>query len=434
MSGHRSHHHVTEPTIKIPLIRGWIIWLVATLFVVYQLTLQTSYGSISKELSSSMELTASQCALLAACFLFTYGIMQLPAGLLLDRTNPRWTLSITALLCGLFTLWFSMSSSFASLMISRSLMGAAAAFAFPGAGLISRRWIRPAQFAMAMGMIDLLFSGGAVFGNAGVSELLKSMPWQQIMMWLAAAGGIIAILILIMVSPEPRGSDLGSASDRIKLKTALKELLSSRQALLGMLFYAGMCGTLFGFYGLWDIPLQEAFGFSKDDASMLNSWLFIGLGIGAFGSGIIADLWGRRKPLLVIGSLGGTMTVALILFAPIAPYSWVMLTLLLNGILLGVSILIFPLVCESLPKGYAAAAIGLVNFAGCVAGGLLQLAPSFFIDEHKFHDLTRYQMNLVIFLAAMVMAVVAAFLLHDTRPGWDNAVHPDNENLDPLPE
>ena len=411
-----------------------MIWLIATLFVVYQLTLQTGYGSIEPDLRDSMGLTTTSSGILAACFLFTYGLMQLPAGLLLDRTNPRWTLSITAMLCAVFTLWFSMSSTFTGLMISRSLMGATAAFAFPGAGLISRRWIHPAQFAMAMGMIDLMFAGGAVFGNAGISEMLKSMPWQTIMMWLAAAGGVISILILFLVSPEPRGSDLGSAGDKINLRSALKELLTSRQALLGMMFYAGMCGTMFGFYGLWDIPLQEAFGFDKDDASMLNSWLFIGLGIGAFGSGIIADLWGRRKPLLIIGSLGGSITVGIVLFAPVVPYNWVVATLLLNGILLGVSILIFPLVCESLPKGYAAAAIGLVNFAGCVSGGILQLIPSFFIDETRKQDVSIYQMNLVIFLAAMVMATVAAFMLHDTRPGWDNAVHPDNEKLDPLPE
>ena len=296
---------MTTPLIKIPLIRGWIIWLVATLFVVYQLTLQTGYGSIEPQLRESAELSATASGILAACFLLTYRIMQLPAGLLLDRSNPRWTLSITALLCGLFTLWFSMSSTFIGLMISRSLMGATAAFAFPGAGLISRRWIRPAQFAMAMGMIDLLFAGGAVFGNAGISQLLKWMPWEQIMMWLAAGGGLIAVLIMMLVRPEPRGSDLASAGDRITLVAAIRELLSSRQALLGMMFYAGMCGTMFGFYGLWNVPLQEAFGFDKNDASMLNSWLFIGLGIGAFGSGLLADIWGRRKPLLVIGSLGG---------------------------------------------------------------------------------------------------------------------------------
>jgi MFS family permease len=169
-------------------------------------------------------------------------------------------------------------------------------------------------------------------------------------------------------------------------------------------------------------------------AVTLNSILFAGLGIGAILSGIIADLWRRRKPLLVIGSLGGSCCVAFILFAPAGSYLGAIITLFITGLLLGTSVIVFTSVCETLPKGYSAAAIGIVNAVGCLAGGLLQFIPSLFVDGSRIQALSVYQKTLTIFLLVMIAATVAAFLLHETRPGWENAVTPDNDRLDPLPD
>ena len=425
---------VSEAQGNPPAIRGWIIWSIATLFVVYQLTLQTGYGAIEDSVAKSVGASAAASSLLAASFLFAYSIMQLPAGLLLDRGNPRRLLFISVLACALATFAFGQFDTYPALLASRACMGAAAAFAFPGAGLVARRWVRPSQFALAMGLVDVSFGAGAVFGNAGLEALLQSMDWQELMTWLAIGGGVLAVLIALFIRSAPRGSDLVQAAERIHLFQACRTLLGARQVRLAMIFYAGMCGTIFGLYGFWDIKLQQAFGFTPADSIRLNSWLFVGLGVGALVSGIIADWWRRRKPLLVIGSLGGCFAVAFVLFAPADSYIEALLGLLINGLLLGVSVLIFPSVCESLPKGYSAAAIGIVNAAGCFAGGVLQFIPGLFMDGTKVQELEVYQRTLVLYLIVMIASTVAAFMLHETRPGWDNAVTPTNENLDPEPE
>ena len=416
-----------------PIIRGWILWFIATLFVVYQLTLQTSYAALDDNIVESVQMSTAASGLLAASFLFTYALIQLPAGLLLDRGKVQWILFTTAILCAIATLFFSLADNYWELLAARASMGAAAGFAFPGAGLVARRWIRPSQFAIAMGLIDMLFSAGAVLGNAGLAQLLKVMDWQMIVQWLAAAGGVIAMLIILFVRSAPRGMEEVTTSKSITLRHSFAELLGTRQVWLGMVFYAGICANVFGFYGFWDVPLQQAFGFSKNESLMLNSWLFIGMGIGAVVSGLIADWWGRRKPLLVIGSIGGTIAVAFVLFTPATTYFSAQLQLFINGLLVGVSVLVFPAVCESLPRGYSAAAIGIVNAAGIMAGAVFQFVPGLFITANHTATLETYQKTLVIFLLAMFIATLAALKMHETRPGWDNAVTPDNENLDPDP-
>ena len=423
---------MTSPS-NPPIIRGWILWFVATLFVIYQLALQTSYAALDDKIIDSIGMSTAASGLLAASFLFTYACVQLPAGLLLDRGRVRWLLFIAALLCALATFCFSISSNYWALLASRAAMGAAAGFAFPGAGLVARRWIRPSQFAIAMGLIDMLFSAGAVMGSAGLAQLLDVLDWQAIMQWMAAAGGLIALLIVIFIRTAPGKTTGEGDSKRIGLMEALRELMGTRQVWLGMLFYAGICANIFGFYGFWDVPLQQAFGFDKNDSLVLNSWLFIGMGIGAVISGFLADWWGRRKPLLVIGSIGGTIAVAFVLFTPATTYFAAMTQLFINGLLVGVSVLVFPAVCESLPKGYSAAAIGIVNAAGILSGALCQFIPGLFITSNHDATLETYQRTLVIFLLAMFMATLAAFKMHETRPGWDNAVTPENDNLDPDP-
>ena len=425
---------MNEANPNPPFFRGWLVWLVATIFVVYQLILQTSYEAFNDSISSELSISGAQSSLLASSFLFTYALIQLPAGLILDRHNLKWILSAAALICSLATLSFSLLDNYWTLVISRALMGISAGFAFPGAGLIARRWIKPSQFALAMGLIDMLFCGGAIIGNAGIGELLHSMSWRTITQWLAALGGVIALLIVLVIRSSPSGHAQPAMSGHISLGQSFVELVRTRQVWLGMVFYGGVCASVFGFYGLWDVPLQEAFKFSHDDALSLNSWMFIGMGLGAVISGLLSDWLGRRKPLMIIGGIGSTIAIAVVLFAPVETYTSTVIQLFVNGLLLGTGVLVFPAVCESLPKGYSGAAIGSVNAVGIMSGALLQFIPGLFISADTSSTLEAYQQTLIVFLLAMFMATLAALMMHETRPGWDNAVTANNENLDPLAE
>ena len=61
------------------------------------------------------------------------------------------------------------------------------------------------------------------------------------------------------------------------------------------LIYALLAGVVFGLGGLWNLPLQEAFGRNQTEAAELTSWMFLGLAIGCPLFGLLADRtgWGR---------------------------------------------------------------------------------------------------------------------------------------------
>ena len=410
-------------------IRGWVIWAVATLFVVYQLMIQNGFGAISDDVKKDLELSIVSTGVLSASFLIIYSLMQVPVGLILDRANARFALGLSALLCGLLVYFFSQAESLWAAIALRACLGAAAAFAFTGAGVMARRWIPPSQFALAMGFIDFSFGLGAVIGDAGFEAWLAHGTWRQLLEIMAIIGVVIGVLILLIVrNRPPRGSHNapGHRPDKVGLRETLQALCSSKQVWLGMVFYAGMCGTMFSFGGLWNIRLQEKFGFSVQDSVSLNSILFLGMGLSAPVWGWLSDRLGRRKPFLVIGGGGSVLMSAVIIFTPWAPFPYAAAVMFIHGVFLGTSVLVFAAVCEKVNREYSGAAIGIVNASGCFFGGVLQIIPSLMLDGNKTSDLAVFQRAMAIFTIFHVLAFIAALCMQETRPGWAREQNEDN--------
>lgn len=392
----------------IQKFRGWAIWAIATLFPIYQLAIQIGYGSLEKGISNDLQLSLIESSLLSGSFLFTYAIMQVPAGLLLDRFSPRMILGLSAALCGIPAAAFSRTDSFTSAMLFRAALGCFASFGFPVAGLIARRWITGSMFVLAMGLIDFFFGLGAVGGEAGFAMLrAHGITWRQIMDMLAIAGLVIGALCALFVRDRPSG--MPDRSERVQIRDAFSVVFTNRRVLLALVYYGGMIGAAFGFGGLWDIRLQGAFGFNETEAVDLNSWIFVGLAVAAPISGILADRMRRRRPLLLMGSVGALCGVAGLIFIPLViPYWALVANLLFTGLFLGTSVAIFGVVCDSVPPRYSGTTIALVNGGGCFVGAALQVIPGVLIGPGDCHPLEAYQQVLVIYVVFLLGSCIAA--------------------------
>jgi len=407
------HSRQLQPISAPSQVQAWIIWASATMLSVYQLAIQIGFGSLQAAIGRDIKLSIVESAVVSGSFLVSYSLMQLPAGLLLDRYGPRLLLAGGATLCGVSAWQFSEAESFSSLLVSRLLLGAFASVGFPAAGLLGRRWIRPGCFVLAMGLIDFFFGLGAIGGEAGFAMLRDiGFSWRDIMAALACAGVAIGVVCGIIVRDRPAGMD--DRSSRVHLRDAMSVLLSNRQVLLATVYYGGMIGVAFGFGGLWDIPLQEAYGYVGNDAVYLNSWLFVGLTVSAPISGMLADRMESRRPLLLVGPIGALLGVCGLLFIPsILPY-WLLVTnLVVTGAFLGTSVVIFGVVCDAVPPRYEATTIGLVNAAGCLMGAVLQVVPGILLGSGDWHPLSLLQQVLSLNIVVLLLATTAIFFLKD---------------------
>ncbi len=180
-------------------IANWVAWGAATLFVTYQLAVQNSIGAMQSVMETDLSLSTVQITIVSASFLFVYAAMQIPAGLLLDRFRPRRLLPPMALGVAASAWLLAGADGFWSAVLARSLMGAFAAFAFPGAGLVSRRRLPLSQFALAMGLVDMAFGAGGLLGDAGGDALLsiQSGRGNIVGVWVVWVGGGVGVFVFI---------------------------------------------------------------------------------------------------------------------------------------------------------------------------------------------------------------------------------------------
>ena len=223
---------------------AWVPWGVALLFLLWQVSFQFVYGFLADPIQKDFGLTAFEAASLVSVFLLTYGLMQVPAGLLLDRWGVRWTLPLAAIGAALSVAAFGEASGFAGLAAARVGAGAFMAFAFPAIGKIARRQLPAGRFVLAMAVADMAFGVGAVI-MAGVTGVGDASAWRGLVGAQAAIGLALAAILAVALRPLSEGRDEALESEPVvsSLGTSLRESAVIRGALL----YAWGAGLTFGF-------------------------------------------------------------------------------------------------------------------------------------------------------------------------------------------
>ena len=404
----RFHWHGSQ-TLAPPRfsgVMGWISWAAATLFVFYQLVVQNSYAAMDSTLRVALDLNVSASSIVSATFLIVYGLMQVPAGMILDRLGPGRVLPVAAVFLAGLTWGFSFVDGMWSAIILRAAMGFFAAFAFPAAGLIARRRLPVAVFPLAMGLIDGVFGFGLWAGDAGVAAMIESMHWRSIMAVLGLGGLVMAIVCFVCIpaigasTRPPDGSILGD----------IRRLLADSQVRRAAFVYAMLSGITFGFAGLWNVPLQEAWGFTHREAMQFNGWIFVGLGVGGPAMGALGMRIAWRRPLLVGGVVLALTGVMFLLFAP-APTDALFLDIVHGFVGIGISagILCFPIGCRDVDPAHVATTIGLINAAGLLAAACFQIVPGLVLGLTHEPNLVVVQVVLSIFAVGLIAAIGVAF-------------------------
>ena len=190
----------------------------------------------------------------------------------------------------------------------------------------------------------------------------------------------------------------------------MRRLLGDAQVRRAAFVYAMLSGITFGFAGLWNVPLQEAWGFSHREAMGFNGWIFIGLAVGAPVMGTLGMRVAFRRPLLVGGVLLALAGVLFLLFAP-GPTDELLLDIVHGFVGIGISagILCFPIGCRDVEPARVATTIGLINAAGLLAAACFQIVPGLVLGISREPSLVLVQVVLSIFAVGLVTAIPLAF-------------------------
>ena len=289
---------------------------------------RSSISIVAYELSKSFELDSIQMGLIFSAFGWTYAIMQIPGGILVDRIGSRVLYSGMIFLWSLATLVQAFVNSFVALFGLRALIGVFEAPSFPINNSVVTNWFPENERASAIA----IYTSGQYMGLAFLTPIIvviqNYIGWQGVFIVLGIVG-ILWSLVWYLFYRDPfkhkkvskieldyieRGE--GLIIDKIEKKDKLswkdfKQAFMYRK--LWGLYIGQFClGSLFIFFLTWfPTYLVKYRGLDFLESGFLASIPFLAAFIGVLLSGFTSDFLIKkgysneiaRKTPVIIGML-----------------------------------------------------------------------------------------------------------------------------------
>ena len=124
------------------------------------------------------KLSSTQMGFILSGFFWTYALMQLPSGWLVDRYGPKLVYAISVGWWSLFTMATAVAQGMASLVGCRLMLGAGEAGAYPCNTKVTSAWFRKTERAFASSIFDSGSRVGAALAWPVVGYLITAYGWR----------------------------------------------------------------------------------------------------------------------------------------------------------------------------------------------------------------------------------------------------------------
>ncbi len=372
------HKELTYP------LRAWTIWLLSALFMFYKYAIEVSPSVMAPTLMKAFHTSGVELGNLAATYFYAYLLLQIPAGLLLDRFGPRKTTTIAIAICALGSFIFASADTLLWAGIGRFLTGAGAAFAAVNCLKLIASWFPLRQFAYMAGLMMSVAMLGAVGGQAPLASFIEIFQWRHSMQIIAAAGLVLAMIFWVVVRDRAPNSlsEQPTTSAKISLGKSLKQILKNPQAWWISAYSGFAFAPVMVFGGLWGVSFSaEAYGLSHHAAARVVSLIFIGFAVGAPFFGWLSDRIGQRRIVMLWGTLLALFSISAAIYIPGIPLYPLAFLLFLFGFSISSFLLCFTMIREiSLPL-LAATAIGFMNAFDAFLGAISDPLTGIILDR-----------------------------------------------------
>jgi MFS family permease len=392
-------------------------WLLVAVYYFYQYALRSAPSVMMPQLTAAFGVDALGVSAIVGMFYYGYSPFSLVAGAALDRFGARRVVPVGAALVGVGALLFGTGNVFAA-NVGRFLQGAGGVFALVGAVYLITRNFPASMAASFIGATQMFGMAGGSAGQFLVGPIIQGgLPWGQFWVYAGVLGLVISVCLLLLLPGETRAPSAGGQAGVIR---SLKTVFVNPQSILcglisGLLFIPT---TIFGM--TWGVRfLQEARGREYESAVMLAATVPLGWMIGCPLLGFISDRLGRRKPVILGGSVVMLGMLAWILYGDAAVFRGPAVGILL-GVASGAAMIPYTVIKEANPPQLGGSATGVINFINFTFSALLgPVFGSRLTQESGADDtvgLAHHQAVFAPLLIGIGLAMAFTFFLKETGP------------------
>jgi MFS family permease len=333
-------------------------------------------------LQDELHISNSQLGTLLAAFFWTYGLMQIPAGWLVDRFDVKWVFAAGFFVWSVATATTGLLHGFAALIAIRVVLGLGESIAFPSYANVLCTYFTEARRGFPNALVITGLSLGPAVGILVGGSVIGAFGWRPFFLVLGL-GSLLWLAPWLVWMPRRSVKPVHASSASIGIGSILRQR-SAWGTCLGQ-----FCVNYFLYFLLTWLPsyLKRGRGFSMEEVGKYGGLLFLMSAISAAVVGKLSDRSIKagasttlvRKGSLVVGQIG----VGISLVLTVMTHGRVFIGMLaLTGVFLGMGCCSTWAVPQTLAGPLAAGRwAGVQNFVGNMAGWVAPMLTGFLLDR-----------------------------------------------------
>lgn len=400
----------------------WVVCVSASLFFFYEFIQGNMFASIADNVMQDFQIQADKMTYLSSIYYVSNVIFLFIAGMVLDRYPTKKTILVAMTFCVLSTFLLANAHSFYLALLCRFITGIGSAFCFLGPVRLASRWFPARRMAMVTGIIVTIAMTGGMIAQYPMAKLVSQVGWREALMEIAWLG--VAILVVMSLGIVDKGQDKSLIAPRHRsLKTIVTQVYFDSQILRAAL-YTSLMNMAIAVFGamMGALYLMQRLGISKEDAALVNSYLFLGVILGGPIIGYCSDKLGLRVLPMKVGVLLSLMMMMGVLYVPVSLPVMKGLFFLL-GFFTASQVISYALVAEGSQPSMTATAVSVVSLL--TQGGYIvyQNLFSWLLIRHggvstvngvPVYSLADYEFAAIILPIGLVIALLMLFGLKET--------------------
>lgn len=359
-------------------------------------------------------------------FVLAYGMFEVPAGAMGDRSGQRGVLMRIVLWWSAFTCLTGLATGYPVLLVTRFLFGMGEAGAYPNIAGALARWFPTAERARTQGFIWAASRLGGALAPLIVVPLQSSIGWRPAFFVLGATGVIWAVWWRLWyrddpadqpgITPQELATIKSQAAPSVHSPVPWGELMRQRQ--LWLIFFMYFCyawGSWF-YFGWFPVYLVKGAGFTEGEMALFSSLPFLfgaaGNLVGGFLSDRLVVRYGLKLGRRLVGSISLAVSAFLLIGMTFA-HSHTSVVIL-SSLGFGIADLMLPsawAICLDIGRNHSGVVSAVMNTAGQFGGFVCAVLFGYVVKATN-----NYQQPLWIVAGMVLIASLLFTRIDATRP------------------
>lgn len=412
-------------TLPSPPTGAWRILILLIPIYICTLFYRMAPAVLAHDLAASLSVSLTDLSLLSGATMLSYGLMQLPSGLLADAFGGRRTVCLLTLITGLGTLWFALSSSLLSATAARLLVGVGLAVTVPSMTILAR-WFPPTLYARVSSLLLASGTVGTLLATAPLAAASEVVGWRPVLLGCAVLSLSLTALVWLWVRDNPQQKSAEeaevqtSSGGMARLWQGLRLVLSTKAFWPLCIAFSCLLSVYFNMVSLWWPPyLMDVHGLSKTGAGMV---LFVATMAAMPAMPLLAafsDRIGSRKKVLtacVMAAFASMLPLALFPGRLGLPLLLIQASVFCCAC--GMTAVAFASARELFPLAVVGTATGCLNTLPCLAAAPVQkffgLALGWRLEVNGGEQSAAYAEAFWLNIFLLAVALIAALRIRET--------------------